>query len=480
LYVTLVMLSWSFQQFLNPSLSLGRSAMRRSPIGKPIPAAVLLLACCVAVGGCRDEGGGVDSDPNESVGRADAVADNPQSLADLDAIVESNRPDEGSALQEQAFQLVREGDTLGAERLMLDRVAKADEQFGQGSAQLAWAQFDLATIYLAVGEMPKAIGALREACKIDVPGDTQAAKDRLTFMMNLGEVLEVSGQLDEAEKVLRDGLAQREDLYGREHPGYAYGLEPLATVLLRQGELQEALELADDAVDNYAQNSHPAVVTAMALRAEIIKTAGSQRPAFDGQQTLTDTSFEDLTSSVVNRLSLDNAEVGRRLLDDLIPISTSRLGEHHEQTITLLIALSNMHRVLGNHEERIQTFRQLLEAFEARGEPAQAIESLKGLAMAQADAGKEAEADQAYALALQRAKDIGDPVLESDDCRGCCRAAGRGRRSVGGGRYYPRTDDRRASRVGPDHRPRAGKFSHRGRTGYVFASVPTAAGEVGT
>jgi hypothetical protein len=47
--------------------------------------------------------------------------------------------------------------------------------------------------------------------------------------------------------VLREGLAGREQLYGQGHPGYAFGLEPLASVLFRLGKTDEALDWYDKA-----------------------------------------------------------------------------------------------------------------------------------------------------------------------------------------------------------------------------------------
>ncbi len=47
----------------------------------------------------------------------------------------------------------------------------------------------------------------------------EATRDRLTYLMNLGDVLARCEEYEEAEQVLREGLAERERFYGRQHPG---------------------------------------------------------------------------------------------------------------------------------------------------------------------------------------------------------------------------------------------------------------------
>ena len=61
--------------------------------------------------------------------------------------------------------------------------------------------------------------------------------------MNLGEFLVRAGQLDEAGAVLLRGLEGRAALYGETPPGYAFGIEPLADLRLREGDATAALAL---------------------------------------------------------------------------------------------------------------------------------------------------------------------------------------------------------------------------------------------
>src|SRR5687768_7695044 len=137
----------------------------------------------------------------------------------------------------RALELIREGKTVEAEELMVDAVLEAERRHGAESPQAAEAHNELGTVLLNVQDFQGAVQAYRHACTGPMPAGGQPLKDRLTFLMNLGMALQYAGQLEQAEQVLRQGLEGRERLYGPEHAGYAFGLEPLGALLLRRGKL---------------------------------------------------------------------------------------------------------------------------------------------------------------------------------------------------------------------------------------------------
>src|SRR6185295_17182089 len=90
-------------------------------------------------------------------------------------------------------------------------------------------------------------------------------KDRLTYLMNLSQLLAVAGRLDEAAQVADEGLAGRERFYGVDHPGYAFGLETIAEVALARGDYDEVLKRAKVALEIYDRHGHPKVPHAWSL-----------------------------------------------------------------------------------------------------------------------------------------------------------------------------------------------------------------------
>jgi tetratricopeptide (TPR) repeat protein len=154
---------------------------------------------------------------------------------------------------------------------LIKAVQSAEGQYGESSAEYATANYELGSMLNLMERHADAAKALAKAIDVNIPDDHQATRDRLTYMMQLGGLYDQMGQWPEAEKVLRKGLRLREDFYGKDHAGYAFGLEPLASVLMNQGNLGEALRLIEETIDNFWMNGHPRVATAFPLRAMILK-----------------------------------------------------------------------------------------------------------------------------------------------------------------------------------------------------------------
>src|ERR1700754_71100 len=125
----------------------------------------------------------------------------------------------------------------------------ATAQFGHGSVEWASALCDFGNALLGTGQPERAADCFRQAASVK-PRDDESRKERLTYLTNLGVALSWAGRQREAEKELRRGLKERLAFYGREHAGYAFGLEPLAELLRQRGKLREARQLAEEAVAN--------------------------------------------------------------------------------------------------------------------------------------------------------------------------------------------------------------------------------------
>src|SRR5262249_30791861 len=160
-------------------------------------------------------------------------------------------------VEAQAYQALFAGDAWKAEQLLQQLVDDTAQRHGPRSRMAGNARFALATMLLGMEDYPRAAAVMRAAADIE-PVDHASRKDRLTYLMNLGDVLSRMGNHEEAEAVLRQSLDERRDLYGENHSGYAYGLEALAQVVLRRGRADETLQLAEQAVriDRASDNPH--------------------------------------------------------------------------------------------------------------------------------------------------------------------------------------------------------------------------------
>lgn len=316
---------------------------------------------------------------------------------------------------EIAFSLLREGRLADAENLMARELADVTARHGQGSIPWASAQCDLGNVLLNADQVGRAVECFRAAAS--VPGtDHESRKDQLTYRLNLGLALQLAGRLEESEAELRQGLAERLAFYGREHPGYAFGLEPLARLLLRRGDLAQARQVADEAVGNLWGNGHERVTALLALRAAIIEAAGTGEPPFADLDKLPDEAVEE-----VARCALGEAEHGdpasERLITALAAALRTRLGPGSQATLNALSTLANLRADLGQHAGRVEAIEEVLAAYDRQGRDEDAIMASLGLAMAQDQAGDRDSALRTYASANGRAARLDRPELRSQVLR---------------------------------------------------------------
>ncbi|GAA1641743.1 hypothetical protein GCM10009679_53530 [Saccharothrix algeriensis] len=308
---------------------------------------------------------------------------------------------------EAAFDLLRQGRLSEAEELMTRELHAAAAEHGHGSAAWASAQCDLGNVLLNAGQPDRAIACYRAATEA-TRTDPQHRREHLTYRMNLGMALRMVGRLDEAEAELRQCAQDRGVFYGRGHAGYAFGLEPLAEVLLRRGDLRQAQQVAEQAMDNFWRNGHERLATALALRAEIV-AAGGTGPLFPDLHQLPDRIVELLARSAVDRLDEGDPAVHQNVLTGLAAALEKRLGPDHPATLNTLSMLANLGRDRGEQAGRVEAIRRVLASHDRQGNAEQSLTAALGLALAQAEAGDEAAALDTYASAYARAERIGRP-----------------------------------------------------------------------
>ncbi|GIJ45239.1 hypothetical protein Val02_21250 [Virgisporangium aliadipatigenens] len=316
---------------------------------------------------------------------------------------------------ETAFALLREGRLVDAQDLMTRELQAVTARHGRGGPEWAAAQCDLGNVLLHADQLDRAIECFRHAAS--VPGhDHESRKDQLTYRMNLGTALRAAGRLEESEKELRQGLEERLAFYGREHPGYAFGLEPLADLLLARGDVRQARRIADEAVLNLWRNGHERVAAVLALRAAAIHAAGTDEPMFEGLDQLPDAMVERLSAYLIERLDhRDPAAKG--LLTALVAALEERLGADHQATLNALSTLANLGRDLGDQHGRVEVITRVLASYDRQGRDEPALMAALALAMAQHEADDDEAALRTYESANARAERIGRPELHSEVLR---------------------------------------------------------------
>jgi tetratricopeptide (TPR) repeat protein len=281
----------------------------------------------------------------------------------------------------------------------------ATAQFGHGSVEWASALCDLGNALLGTGQLDRAADCFRQAASVK-PRDDESRKNRLIYLVNLGVALGWAGRHREAEKELRRGLKERLAFYGREHAGYAYGLEPLADLLRRRGKLRDARPLAEEAVANLWRNGHAQLPSALALRAAIIQAGGTGEPLFAGLDRLPDEVAAEV-GRIVAQMAGPEEPVSEPLLVATIAALDERLGPDHQVTLNALSALANLG---GGRTEAIE---RVIASYERQGREEDALTA----ELALASAFSPEAAFRTYDAAHARADRIGRPELRSQVLR---------------------------------------------------------------
>ena len=283
---------------------------------------------------------------------------------------------------------------------------RATVQFGHGSVEWASAMCDFGNALLGTGQHDRAADCFRQAAAVK-PRDHESRKDRLTYLTNQGVALSWAGRHREAEKVLRRGLKERLTFYGREHAGYAFGLEPLAELLRRRGKLRDARPVAEEAVANLSRNGHERLASALVLRAAIIQAAGGGEPLFGDLRRLPDEVVAEVGLVAVQMTGPDEP-VSEPLLVATIAVLDERLGPDHQATVRALSALAN----LGG-AGRTEAIERVFASYERQGRQEDALTAELALALALAPEA----AFRRYESAHARADRIGRPELRSQVLR---------------------------------------------------------------
>jgi tetratricopeptide (TPR) repeat protein len=316
-----------------------------------------------------------------------------------------------------ALEKAQRGDEWGAETTLAQALETAKREQGPASAEYARACYEYGSLLAACGQVRRALEPFRDACAVRV-AEPSAIKNRLTYLVQFGELLERVGELDESEKMLRESLAGRAGFYGEDHAGYGFGLEPLAAVLLRKGRLDEALARIDQAVRIFVAAGHERVAGAIGLRAEVVKTRDPSAPAFP-QIDAPESFFLTVADAVLSRDPAD-AAARRAVLREMVELLREKVRDDHPTTLQALSAIANHEQSLGKSgdaEQRCWATRELASAFTRLGDEGQAVVCLLGLALAHSDANQLDEALAVYDEARQRAKALDDPALRAKTLR---------------------------------------------------------------
>lgn len=288
------------------------------------------------------------------------------------------------------------GDVINAERLSRSLLELVETRNGPKTPLWAEAHFLRCQVLLRAGDMNGALQHLQSAASFQ-PSSPDETKTKLTYEMNLGDMLQHLGRIQDAEQLLRASLEARRELYGLDHAGYGYGAESLGSVYLQQGKYEDARQAGNAAARAFRSYGDERYLSALAL---VLVAQKGLDPDVDA--------FAALDPAVRKELSLRVIHGGKPVIAPWIAVLWDTLGQLQRDGLppdsqeTCLATLANFSQALGRHSDRIRALETLVQLYKDVGRAAedQAF-VLQGLALAYDQAGEKHKARAAYEQAVQ-------------------------------------------------------------------------------
>ncbi|MBC8142129.1 MAG: hypothetical protein H7Y38_11890 [Armatimonadetes bacterium] len=299
---------------------------------------------------------------------------------------------------------------VDAEARMREHVAAVVAFAGERSAAFNESQAGLAGVLKMLGKTRDSLAAFQAAQDWEPPiEDAATHKDWLTFVTDYGQELGAAGELAEAETVLKRGLAGRLAFYGREHPGYAFGLEPLVSVLLAQERYAEAAMVQEEVIDNFAASGHPRFLQALLILGAARVASGAVGPALAGFSAPDRAKIEELANVAPDVLGAFPHPFRQPVLVEVAELAATHCPDSlAHRNLLAQIVNNEAEQDAPNYALRVEYAQKLFALLERARDYANAGHALLGLALAQGDAGDIPGATKSYRRVRIAGERMGD------------------------------------------------------------------------
>ena len=229
-------------------------------------------------------------------------------------------PDLADAMALLAAALRQLGRLGDSERLLLAALDIDDRVNAPPNAHTAWHVNDLANVYAAEGRFEQAEATYAKALALNRALAPAAGLGETVNLANLARLRFRQGAYAEAEAGMRDAIQRKEHLLGSDYEdnGRSYDRACLADILVARGQLDEAREIADNALAE-ARARHPEanpdIAFALTVAARLMAARGDREraAALAGSAVAMDASLADQGSERAIRARLLLGEILHKL-----------------------------------------------------------------------------------------------------------------------------------------------------------------------
>ncbi|MFF8931261.1 tetratricopeptide repeat protein [Streptomyces longwoodensis] len=274
----------------------------------------------------------------------------------------SSSADTADTYYQAAQYLYHQGRDAHTITLRRQTLAQDKEVLGDAHPRTLTSRNNLASAYLAVGDLGRAIPLMETtlAQRVQVLGDTHP--DTLISRSNLASAYQAAGDLGRAIPLMETTLAQRVKLLGDTHPDTLISRGNLASAYLAVGDLGRAIPLMEATLAQRVQalgDTHPKTLISRNNLASAYQAAGDLDRAIPLMETTLTQRVQVLgdthPDTLISRSNLANAYHTAGDLGQAIPLMETTLaqcvqvlGDTHPDTLISRSNLASAYHTAGD------------------------------------------------------------------------------------------------------------------------------------
>lgn len=200
-----------------------------------------------------------------------------------------------------------------AEKMFLAALPRWIEKFGETDPKLKWIYNSLGAIYWELDMQEKALSYYQEALKIDIANQ----KDVVPLSWVKGDEALSTGSFDKALTYYQQELANRNRIYGSDHPLTAGCYNYIANTLRQQNKKRQALQNYQQALIGYLGGFKDTSIYALP---EQYTTVSSERwllDALQGKAELFYQIYQETKDQEALEAAFNHCEFASRIIDEL-------------------------------------------------------------------------------------------------------------------------------------------------------------------
>lgn len=325
----------------------------------------------------------IQSDLMETIGRVylnlgeyeQSVAMHEESLALRRDALGERHAKVAQSQNELAVSLTRQGNFQRALQLLETARETNQRNFGEDSVEVATNYQNLAELHLAMSDLDAAEAAARRSITTYAHLNNELPLSYAESISLLARILQVKGDLDQTEQLLREAIDIVQTQVGSDHPYMAYFLQNLAVLLKSKGEIDDAEAMFHESISATRRilgNEHDLLGTSLVMLGSLLHEKGdfpgaeaALRDAIVIHQNARGASHPfvayDMTSLGMLLHDMGELDAAEKMLRDALTKYELSLDPAHQYIGSTLTELGAVLNTAGMAEQAVPILQRAIE-----------------------------------------------------------------------------------------------------------------------